>query len=52
MGYNIISKCGNDSLIFQNLFFLHGFLIHSNYTMKQGLMVFNDKFIGLFWGVS
>jgi len=45
MNYNIIFKCGNDLLIFQNPFFLLGFLIHPSYTRKEELMVFNDKLI-------
>jgi hypothetical protein len=45
MGCSIISKCGKDSLMFPNLFFLQGFLILSNYTRKEGLVVFNDKLV-------
>ena len=44
MRCNIISKCGKDSLMFQNPF-LTGFLIHPSYTRKEGLVVFNDTLV-------
>jgi hypothetical protein len=45
MGYNIVSKCGKDSLMFQNPFFLQGLFIHPSYTRKEWLVVFNDILI-------
>jgi len=41
MGCNIVFKCDNDSLMFQNPF-LTRFLIHPRYTRKKEMMVFND----------
>jgi len=39
-------KCGKDSLMFQNSFFIMIF-IHYSYIKKKGLMVFNDRLVNL-----
>jgi len=44
MGYNVIFKCGKDSLMFQNSF-LTRIPYHPSYTRKERLMVFNDRLV-------
>jgi hypothetical protein len=51
MGCNIIFKCGKDSLVFQNSF-LTRIPYSPSYARKEGLMVFNDRLVNLFFGVS
>ena len=43
MSCNIISKCGRDSLMFQNPFLIR--IPYESYTRKEGLVVFNDKLV-------
>ena len=44
MSCNIISKCGKDSLMFQNPFLIR-IPYSSSYTRKEGLVVFNEKLV-------